>query len=467
MYETRDLKHMKNTLERYRELVQCPDLYNLSQLTLAESSCNDESIEILHIHDLPDTPNYTCFSYILDALSALEQTIGLLLVSTNHKLSVYILLRGHASTACTLLQTGLTQTFPDCICSYVENPSRFIDAVFDSKNYACLASSITIPNTTYQTPLLSDFKKLAGTSSDYVALFLAEPINRSLNCCYLNELYEIYDILSNFSQTNYTLYKSDAKTASNSSAHCSTHSANESLTHTEGESTSDSHNCYTNISASTPFTLISYKGRKSTSNHSHSDDSHKKEDGCDTASKEQSLSRDSPKNINASVLFNNAHGHSITHNSSKACAQGCGNSEAKTSTKSNSTSTTTYQAFNFSSPNKEIQDALACLTLAIERYNTLCHNSTFHFSSYFFSPLSETSLRTAYCYMGLCQSNYTLSSHIINYWQSESPNYEGLYKNLKQLVHPSFYLPNSDRVLYNAVPTLSTELINSMYFPTT
>ena len=463
MYETRDVKLLQDTLSYYNCLIMNPHLHKLCELSPMELKCyNASNIEIIHIHSLPEHANYMRFSYILNALSALQQTIGVLLVSTHDSFSIYLLIKGNCPFALSLLETGLKQNFPGIILKSIENPNEFLYTLFNPSCYSCLTSALTVPNATYDTLLLNNFTELIGEKSEYVALFLAEPTNKSDFRSSLNEFYKMCDVLSNFSLANYTLYKSEAKSHSNSCAECNTNSSGTSNTNTSGQGHTCSHNSYTNLSVSTPFTLITHRGTRNKplppSASANLKPVNKEKCSADST-------HNTPKNLNTTVLFNKAKGTSNTSNHSNAYAQTCNESKSNTSTHSNSSTNTLYQAQNFACPNKCVQDAIEALNIAICRYRLLSQNVAYHFSSYFFSSCSEMSYNTAYTYLGLTQSTYALSPNVVNSWFSHNAYYPLIFDYLRQLSSPSFYIPDYKYQLSNSIPILSDELINTIYLP--
>lgn len=467
MYDTRDMNLMKDTFARYEHLIHRHYLHELSCLPSITPAFCEECIQILEIKLPSDLSTYNEFSYILDALATLDETIGCIIISRHQKLSLYIGLKGDCPPALSLLENGLLQVFPNSTFSYIDQSSSFLDNLFDPHYYPCLASSVVVPNSTYSTCLLSQFIRLMGTHSDYVAFFLAQPICKSemLNC--LNEFYDIYNILSDFSQTTYTNYKSDSKTVSNSTAKGSSNTSSESITDTCGDSHSHSHNSYVNLSSSTPLTLITHRARtapRPNNDGKSASSSYESEKSIITQTSTANLS---PKNINATVLFNTARGKSSTNSSSRANGHTCGDSNSLTSTHGNSMSQTNYHSFSFSSPNKSVQDALTFLSDAILRYRTLSQHTSFCFGSYFFSPCYETSIRAAHIYTGLCQSSYTLSPNIVNHWCENNAHYASIYKCLRHFIHPEFHLPNTELTVASTIPILSSEFINNIYLPIT
>ena len=463
MYETRDVNLLQDTLSYYNCLIMNPNLHKLCQLSPMELRCSNATIQALHIKSLSDNPNYIRFSYILNALSSLQQTIGVLLISSNASFSIYILIKGNCPFALSLLESGLRQSFPGCITQSIDKPSDFLSSLFNPHCYSCLTSALTVPNDTYDTLLLKDFTELIGQKSKYVALFLAEPTYKSDLRTSLNKFYDMCNTLSNFSLANYTYYKSEAKSNSNSCAECNTNASGASNTNTSGQSHMCSQNSYTNVSVSTPITLITTKGAHnkplipSTSTNQLAN-----KEKCTADNTNNTL-----KNLNTTLLFNKAKGTSNTSTTSNAHAQTCNESKSNTSTHSHSATNTLYQAQSFGCPNKYVQDAIEALHIAITRYKLLSQSGAYHFSSYFFSPSSEISYNMAYTYLGLAQSSYPLSPNVVNSWFSHDAYYPLIFDYLRQLSSPSFYLSDYKYQLSNSVPILNSELINTIYLPIT
>ena len=458
----RDENKLQEALYRYEHLVRSPYLCHLDTFTCTQLRTCTEPLHIIHIESLPNMTQINYATYLLNAFTKVNETIAVLLIAKKEKYTLYLILKGACNFAYDLLKNGLTQIFPNCVLSLVPEPKAFLETLFNPYSYTCLASSVTTLNVTYSSPFLTDFTHLVGASSKYVALFLAEPIDSYRIQATLKELYSIYDILAEFSQTNCTNYKSDAKTVSHSSSEAKTHSCGSSSTNTEGNSGSISCNTYHNISASTPFSYIAQRARTPTQSHS----SHIPQEACTLNSKDtlcSSLSKEASKNINATILFNRANGNSTSCSSSNAEGKTSNNALCITATHSNSMSHTDYHSFSFSSLNKYIQDCLIFLEATIKRYHDICTHNSFNFSNYFFSHEKEISLRAAYSYLGLAQSTYALSPNVVNYWFNESLEYPHIFKSLQQLNAPQFYLPDSDLIVSSSLPLLSSEIMNTMF----
>ncbi|MBE6024666.1 MAG: hypothetical protein E7231_16080 [Cellulosilyticum sp.] len=495
MYKTRDINLLEETLKRYESIIHCPYLSELSDSLIATPSCSEEPIHIFQIHSLPNTDTYQHFTYILNALAALHQTIGCLLINRRGKQSLYLMIKGHHDCAFALLQNGLSTTFPDIQLSTIEHPLKFLENIFDFRKYCCLTSSLSVPNQSYTPLLLNQFITLMGAQSNYFAFFLASPIPKSEISKYLDELYELHQLLSDFSQTTYTNYKSDSKSITSSTAKGSTHNSSEANTTSCNEGSSESRNCYTNLSASTPFTLVAHRPSRPTRPTALSQEprlphssipptiipkqpvasgsstlphtSPNSSTSIQSTASSNSSSREPQKNINATALLNSAKGTSCNFGSSKSRCLTSSHSQSLTSTDGNSISQTNYHSLSYTSPNKYIQDAIITLNETIIRYQSLSKNTAFCFSSYFFSPQIETSLRAAYTFNGLTASTYTLSPNTVNSWCLDTPQYDNLFIFLSQLEHPLFCVPCTDSCLSHTVPILSTELINSIYLPIT
>lgn len=462
MYETRDLKLMQNMLYRYEYLVQRPYLNNLFCLSMCPPPSCYDPIMLLKITTLTETVTFSHFTYILNALAGLDETIGFIITSNRNQLSLYLGIKGQSSAAFSLVQNGLQQTFPDISFCSIEQSCDFLDFIFDPQKYPYLTSSLVTLNANYDSALLSDFTKLIGNTSDYIAFFLAEPIKKSDIRNTQLELYEIYDVLFYFSQSNYTHYKSDSNSTSHANAKSTTNTSGQSVTNTCGGTDTKSHSGYVNISASTPLSLISNRPLPSSTLTTQSADG-----SITTSTSSNTANPSTQKNINATVLINKGTHSSCATNNSEANAQNCSESNGATSTHTNSTTHTIYQALSFSRCNRRLQAAVSELTTAIERYNTLSQNTAFYFSAYFLSPNDEVSLRAAYSYVGLGQSTYDLSPNVVNYMAPNHCDYANIYQFLRSFTHPEFILPDTKLLTRNAIPITSNELINSFYLPIT
>lgn len=462
MYETRDMNSMQDTLANYECLITRPHLNDLACLSPLSPCCSSEKIQIIHVKILSKQDHYEPFAYILNALGAINQTFGVLLLSHNSTISLYLFIKGNCSFALPLLENSLSQLFPESMFYIIDSPDKFLDNLFNPKNYKCISSCLTVPNTTYSSPPLISLTSLMGTTSEYAAFFLAEPVSK---CCIhstLKDFYSMYNTLSNFTLTNYTHYKSNSKCNTFSCAESNVSSMSKTDTNTCGESCSTSNNSYINVSASTPISFIAQKNRSNIQAPA-------KDISIDTAKSDSTNSCTSGtnafRNINSTILINKAKGSSETTNSSNSCAQACSDSQTNTSTKSNSSTNTIYEAHSFSCANKYMQEATESLNQAIIRYNALSKNQVFNFSSYFFSSSSAISYQASYLYLGLIQSSYTLSPNIVSSWLSDNPYYPLIFNCLRQLSSPCFEGTTNCPTISNSLPILSSELVHSIYYP--
>ena len=135
MYKKRDAQLLHDALDRYKYLINRPYLYELSCFSSTTSTLCPSPIQILHIQSLPEISTYHYLTYILNALAALNQTIGCLLIAHRGTMSLYIIIKGECSSAFSLLQNGLSQTFPDSEFYCIDQPLEFLDDTFDFQKY--------------------------------------------------------------------------------------------------------------------------------------------------------------------------------------------------------------------------------------------------------------------------------------------------------------------------------------------
>lgn len=480
MLDTRDLNLRHQMIKRYEWLFNRPYLHELSCLPIADLSSCKASICIIEITFLPNSPNYTQFSYIFNALASFEQTIGCIIVSKNGSLSLYIGLKGNYPSTCDILKSGLNQIFPGSTFKQLDNVNGFLKNLFSPNKYNYLTSAVALPNVNYTEPLLPSFINLLGTKDDFIAVFLAQSINRNEILCCLNEFYEIHNILAQFTQTNYINYKSSSKSSSNSTATGRTDTCNESTTNTCNESHSKSKNCYNNLSFSVPFSFIAHRPSSVTEVVPRDEKADPNSDSNDEQSSTSNNSSsvivtktpssitttvEGPKNINTNLLLNRATGSSTSNGSSTSRADSNGNSNSTTNTRNHTLSETCYHSLSFSSPDKYIQNAVANLVEMIDRYTTLSKNNAYSFSSYFFSKCPDVSIRAAYSYLGLINNSSIFSPNLVSSWSPETSQFNSIFKFLRHFSHPSFCLTDEKGCVSNTLPLLSMELVQTLYLP--
>ena len=431
MYDIRDMQLLQETLTQYNDLVNRPLLHDLSCLSVVPPLPCTWPIYLLHIKILPENSNSSYFSFILNALASLSEALGCFISSNKGEVSVYLGIKGDCSTAFSLLQNGLLQTFPGTIFEVVVDTPQFLTNLFATSNCFEIASTTVIPNTSSTLPLLTQFSNLMGTSSDYTAFFLAHPISHFELLNYYDEVCEIYNTLSMFNQAHFNHIHGLAKNGSMTITNSKTTTDGNSITETNGNSTAHSDSCYTNTTISTGA-LCPYINN----------------------------------NINLSFCSNKACSHSHTDNLS--CAQGssCNIAHCRTDSRLSAENKTDNHGITYSAQNIFVQNALNTLTTIINRVQLLLQSTAFEYGAYFFSPCSETSIRAAYTFMGLAHNSSTyLSPTLVNLWSPEHPSYSLILEALLKFEHPQFYTSNMNKVFQNTTFIQSTELLNSIYFP--
>lgn len=431
MYDVRDMNLLQETLIQYDDLVTRPLLHDLNCLCVASPSPCATPIHLLHVKTLPENNNFSYFSFILNALASLSHVLGYLLLSNNGEISIYIGLKGECSTAFSLLQNGLLQTFPGTTFEVALDAPQFLTEFFSPTKCFHIASTTVIPNTASTVPLLTHFSNLMGRSSEYAAFFLAHPIPHCELLNYYDELCEIYNTLSIFNQASFNHIHGLSKNGSTTVTNGRTTTDGTSRTETNGNNIGHSENCYTNttISSGAPCSYLN-------------------------------------NNINLSFCSNKACGHNDITNFS--CAEGstCSTANSRTDSRLLAENKTDNHAITFSAQNICVQNALNTLSTIINRIQLLLQSTAFEYGAYFFSPCSETSIRAAYSFMGLAHNPSTyLGPSLVNFWSPDHPSYSILLEALVKFEYPQFYTSNMNKTFKNTTLIQSTELLNSIYLP--
>lgn len=431
MHDVRDMQLLQEALARYDDLINRPLLHDLNFLCVTPSPPYTEPICLLHIKTLPENSNSSYFTFILNALTSLSRALGYFLCSNNGKTSIYIGVKGEGSTAFSLLQNGLLQTFPGTTFEVVLNTPRFLTDFFSPPNCRGIASATAIPNTSFTVPLLTQFTNLMGNSSNYAAFFLVHPISRCDISNYYDELCGIYNTLSIFNQVNFNHTHGFAKNGSTTVTNGKTTTDGDSKTETNGNSAVRGENCHTcaTISTGAPCVYLN-------------------------------------NNINLSFLSNKACHHTHTDNFSCAQASSCNIAHSRTDSRLSGENKTDNHGFTYSAQNISVQNALNTLSTIITRIQLLLQSNIFEYGAYFLSPCSETSIRAAYSFIGLApDTSKYLGPNLVNFWFPEHPSYSLVLEALLKFEYPQFYSPDIKGDFHNTTFIQSTELLSSVYFP--
>lgn len=432
MHDVRDMQLLQEVLAQYDDLVNRPLLHDLSGLYVTPPLPCTQPIYLLHIKTLTENSDSSYFIFILNALASLSHALGYFLCSNNGEISIYIGIKGEGSVAFSLLQSGLLQTFPGTTFEVVLDVPKFLTHFFSPSNCLQIASTTVIPNMPSTIPLLTQYSNLMGKSSDYAAFFLARPILRWDLSNYYDELCEIYNTLSIFNQVNFSHIHGFSKNGSTTVTNGKTTTEGTSNTETNGNSVVCGENRYTCTTISTGAPCLYLNNN----------------------------------NINLSFLSNKAYNHSHTDNSSCAQASNCNIAHSHTDSKLSSENKTDNHGITYSAQNIGVQNALNTLSLIINRIHLLLQSTAFEYGAYFFSPSKETSIRAAYTFLGLASNPSTyLGPTLVNFWAPEHPCSSLILEALTKFEYPQFYASHLNKPFHNTTLIQSTELLNSIYFP--
>lgn len=432
MFDCRDICLLDDAFARFEQLVNSPYLYELTGLPICSSMKCSASISFIKIESIPSTQTYKTFSYVLSALASLKITIGYVMEMHDQQLSIYIGIEGgnYHATALTLLENGLTQTFPGIQFSTLtpEENAQLLKTLFTPSNYHSLATISVIPNASATPPILSSFHELMGTTEDFVLFLLATPVSAAHVQLILNELIYLSNILSSFTQGTHSATRGLSKNASTTIARSNTETNSKSNTETNTSGSSHNSAQYSNLSSSTSVSLANNKS------------------------------------VGFSLLCNKASG--CTSNDGLSCAEGFTKSEACSYSNSQLTATnvTENEAITFSAQNKHVIDAIASLNLLITRYTSLLRLPAFEFGAYLLAPCLSTVARGAYTYLGTADNTAsTIGPSAVNLWDDP----DSLCSILGELQHfkqPYFKLCPSEECAPSTTIINSLELINTLYF---
>lgn len=430
MNDVRDIELLQEALSRFEFLINRPFLYELPKFCVNPPDCSDTPICLIQIKNWPASTTASQFQFIFNALNALDEVIGVLLNFNKNKYTIYVGIKGTSDFAFQLLQDGLTAFFPGIELEVISNASKFLSQFFCADRYSQIALGTVIPNSTSTTPLLTTFINLMGTTAEFNAFFLASPLSYCKLTEYLDELCELYYILSIFSQSNINHARTVAKNISTTISNSETINKGSSHTETLGSNMSNSHNSYTNQTTSTNVPIAALNNQ----------------------------------NIGLSYLLNRATGCIQGHTDSCAKGETFSKSEAHSVSKLCADNRTKHHNISFTQQNKCVQNALIILADIITRIQMLLRVAPFQYGAYFFSPHPETSTRAAYSFIGLAPDATTfLGPSTVNLFFADSSPFKAIFDNLSHFKHPHFTC--NDKILTATTLIQSSELFNSFYLP--
>lgn len=435
MYDTRDMQLLDEALARYHLLINRPYLYQLSCFSIPPLAPCTLPIALLQLVPFPSSPSPQYFTFILNALHGLHQTIGLIICSSPQGLTAYIGLKGDSccSDALELLKSGIHQIFPETTLLEVSDPYARLAQLFAPTNYEMVSSAtVLLPDlATISAPnsFMNTFIQLNGPSQPYLSIFLASSFKRELVISSLQELYQLYHTLSLFDQASYNVSENVAKNSSQTIAQGTNDSDGTTHNLTEGTSKSCNRGTYANVSGSAP---LLYGDNKS---------------------------------ISVSLLQNKAQATVDAENHSQSEGTSRTSSQSYTQTRLSATNRVHNHAINFSQEQKEVKTALSKIDDQITRLQSLLDTSCFAFDAYFLSSSREMSLRASYNFSGLCNTLISPDTphavHAINSWPAASSYYPCLLNHLQVLDAPMFY--DGSDYYASSLLTAPSEFINLLF----
>lgn len=432
MYDVRDIQLLQETLVRYEHLINRPSLRELSSFCVLEPCSCNAPIQLIKIDTWPASDTPANFQFIFNALAAIKEVVGYLLSCNQSSQCIYVGIKGDCTYALNLLQEGLLTSFPNIEFQVLSNSSHILTTFFNPCLYPQLACVTVIPNTPLTTSLLTTFTNIMGSTSTYNFFFLACPYARCDLLNHLDELCEIYYILSTFNQTNINESNALAKNSASSRLHCETQTHGTSHTETNGSSMTHSNANYANAGISTGVPIPALNNQ----------------------------------NLNFSYLLNKACSDIHGHTDSLANGNTFNHANAHTTSRVSGENQTNNHSMSYSLQNKCVQNALTTLSNIIIRIESLLKTTAFEYSAYFFSPSPETSTRAAYSFIGLAPDSSTyLGPSIVNLLDCSSPDYNLIFDNLAHFNVPRFYDSTTDQTLSPTSFIQSLELVNSFYLP--
>lgn len=430
MVDPRNETTLSELLCEYNQFIRRDYLSNLKSFSSCKCSASPLTIKILKIKVLTTSNTSTFYTYILNALGSLCNSIAYIIHSTETALHLYIALRNDREDLnnISLLKNGLLATFPGSQVKEIpyNKVHPLLEYLFSSHlNNFISAASLSPSTTNTLSPLDTLIKLMKGEK--YTALFLAQPMCPPDAYSLLNNLYTLYNNLVPFRQFthNFTRGLSKGGSTTNSTAH--TDSNSNACTNTTGNSFSQSQTHY------------------------------------DTFTPSASLPISEERFLNISVANN--HANSCTTSCNTLCAE-CitsSHSEARTISTASNSSTSTGEAQNFGIENKCVLDALSVLNNLITNFNAGDASPIFCFAAYFLSPLAETATRAAYTYTGLTRSESPiLLPSFVNNWACSEENSSYLLSCFSQLNHPCFTKSDSQSLVTASIPINSTQLFEAV-----
>ena len=433
MLDVRDSQLLHQTLERYNRLACRITASNVACLSLHPFPQCKSSISLIRLSDFPDSASADDFTYILNALNSLNEVVGYIIQSNASGLHIYIGFKGENchNIALNLLADGLTHTFKDLQIKILKNPATYLNALLNPCCFSCVSMIATTPSsltpsttssTSSEVSLMRHFLDLMGTHKDFTIFFLATPINLCEIKQYLNELYDMYNIISGFEKSTYSGSEAIAKNGSTSICNTETCGDGKSCAETDSNSICCTDNQSTSLSGSTAVYYMRERYINTTVGHSQG--------------------------------ASNAHtsGHTVANTSSS------NSSHSNSKTQLSATNKTDTHGVNYIVLNKKIQTTLASMDSYISFLENLLTIPSFRFSAFFLSEYSEVSIRAAYTFDGLNDHEVSPFSSKVHFWMKDHPQYRELFNYLLNFNHPCFYDDGQSDAILATVPITSRQL---------
>ncbi len=435
MTNPRDAASLNEVLDKCELLVNKDGFYNTFSLNISPLQNDKGNIRLLKIEILGEPIGSDFFSFVLNALGNLNSIFGYILQSYENELHLYVGLKtsGDMRTALDILENGLTSSYSGSKFRELSlKESRLIlSELFNPSIYRALSAAVVIPNnvSSNSAPINQKLVDLMG-KEEFTAIFLAIPKARSEVKCLINELKELYTMLSAFSQTDYEFSKSISK---NTAVHIT-----DSITDSTGSSCADT-NSIENACSASKYILIAPS----------------------TAIPLENLPA-----FNISLGFNKTYGVVTLTNKTETKGETAGYAVAKIKLHINSGTHTNNDSISFNSQNKKVTDMLDKLAELISRLNAVLEDAVFCFGAYFFSKSEAASIRAAYTYLGLARDKgINIGENHVVTWEKDEDTFQRLIQEIKHFNHLSFSSHSKNEYITTSQLISSHELLNTFYFP--
>lgn len=394
-------------------------LINLDKYPVVELESEEKSDQHLRlyqieriVYDKDENANDKLIS-VYSAFFNIQATGVLVIQSTKTELKIYIGVRSveNASTAEAILEKSFKGNFPGSTIHAVrqEEVPKILGGLTESGRFGNrqnVSSVSIVPSTRDEDKqkYVQGIEKFIDTmkGSEYVAIFLAEPLNKEVLEMRKRGLLKISSGLSPFASTQLSYGENYSEAVSTGMSKNFSKTINDSLTDTNSQFKSTSHSRNRGMS----FGLLGIGFNSGTST-----------------------------------------GYSSGSSWASAVTRGTSETDGTSETKNNTETTGDTRTITVTSENKSVQYILENIDEHLNRIKNCEAFGLWDVACYFVSENVQTSVIAASTYKALMAGfGSGVENSYVNVWKQKMPNTAPVLESLRYCVHPRFVVPKDDQL---------------------